>query len=104
MSDVNAGSGDAGGGEKAGGYRLRVSSEAVRGLDRLPARVAPAVVEFITVTLLEDPWRISKPLRGDLEGLRSARRGDYRVLVRIHDTAVVEVIRVAHRGDAYRAR
>jgi len=70
----------------------------------LPDRVALAVVEFITTALLDNPARLSKPLTGDLEGLRSARRGDYRVLLWIDESdAAVSVVRVAHRADVYRA-
>jgi mRNA-degrading endonuclease RelE of RelBE toxin-antitoxin system len=46
---------------------------------------------------------MSKPLRYELEGLRSARRGDYRVLFALDpDTHVLLVVRIAHRADAYR--
>ena len=44
------------------------------------------------------------PLRDELEGLWSARRGTYRVLYRIDDTAQeVVVLRVSPRRDAYRS-
>ena len=84
-------------------YRLQVSASARRQLHRLPDRVAVAIVEFITTVLAENPARSSKPLTGELEGLRSARRGDYRVLLRIdEDASTVVIIRVAHRADVYR--
>lgn len=43
-----------------------------------------------------------KPLRGDLEGLRSARRGDYRVLRIDESASTVLIIRIAHRSVGYR--
>lgn len=85
-------------------YRLEVSAAARRQLHELPDRVAAAVVEFLTVVLPDNPARLSKPLTGGLEGLRSARRGDYRVLLWIdEDDRSVVVVRVAHRADAYRS-
>lgn len=85
-------------------YRVQVSAPARRQLHRLPDRVALAIVEFITVVLPDNPARLSKPLTGQLEGLRSARRGDYRVLLWIdEDESTVVIVRVAHRADAYRA-
>lgn len=85
------------------GYDIQVSSEAVRGLDRLSGKVTAAVVEFITGPLAENPQRSSKPLRGDLQGYSSARRGDYRILIRIdEDKQTVLVVRVDHRSHAYR--
>ncbi|MDK3258515.1 type II toxin-antitoxin system RelE family toxin [Blastococcus capsensis] len=84
-------------------FELRVSSAARRQLRRLPAKVAIAIVEFITAVLPENPLRLSKPLTGQLTGLRSARRGDYRVLIEVDDEARhILVVRVAHRADAYR--
>jgi len=69
----------------------------------LPSRVSPAIVEFTTVTLPTNPERMSKPLRNELEGVRSARRGDYRVLFILDEsTHTLLVVRVAHRADVYR--
>ena len=61
------------------------------------------MIEFLTGALIADPQRVGKPLRGDLAGIHSARRGTYRVLYRINDDLrEVVVLRVEHRGDAYR--
>jgi mRNA interferase RelE/StbE len=69
----------------------------------LPASVAPAITEFITGPLLENPHRISKPLEGDLAGYYAARRGDYRVIYDIDEAAhTVHIIRVDHRRHVYR--
>ncbi|CAN5737898.1 hypothetical protein BH24ACT5_BH24ACT5_28010 [soil metagenome] len=62
-----------------------------------------AIVEFLTTALIENPAHLCKPLTGELVRLRSARRGDYRVLLWIdEDTSTVVIVRVAHRADAYR--
>ncbi len=85
-------------------YRLRLSSAARRALaETLPEPIAAAVWEFIRGPLLDNPHRVGKPLRLGLEGFYSARRGQYRVIYRIleHDV-VVEVVKISHRGDAYR--
>ena len=84
-------------------WDVQLAPSAVRGLDRLPPRIAVAVVEFVTATLPTNPERMSKPLRGELEGLRSARRGYYRVLFSLDEaTATLLVVRIAHRADVYR--
>lgn len=89
--------------EAAEPWRVQVAPSAIRSLDRLPPRIAGAVVEFVTRTLPANPERMSKPLRYELEGLRSARRGDYRVLFTLDaDTRVLLVVRISHRADAYR--
>ncbi len=84
-------------------FELRVSSAARRHLERLPTKVAVAVVEFLTVVLPENPMRLSKPLTGELTGLRSARRGDYRLLIEVdEDARPILVVRIGHRSDVHR--
>lgn len=89
-----------------GGYELVLTPPARRALsDRLPEAVAAAVIDFLTSALVEQPRRVGKPLREELTGLWSARRGTYRVLYRIHDEpAEVVVVRIEHRRDAYRSQ
>jgi mRNA interferase RelE/StbE len=51
----------------------------------LPEKIATAAVEFLYGSLAANPHRVGKPLKLGLEGLHSARRGDYRVIYRIDD-------------------
>ena len=85
-------------------YRLRITPEGARSLNRLPEKVRPAVAATISGPLAENPQRLGKPLVGRLEGLRVARRGDYRIIYEIDDDRLVVVHRVQHRRDAYRLR
>jgi mRNA-degrading endonuclease RelE of RelBE toxin-antitoxin system len=65
--------------------------------------VSAAVVEFLYGSLAANPHRVGKPLKLGLEGLHSARRGDYRVIYRINDTDHrVDVLAIEHRSDVYR--
>jgi len=86
--------------------------------ERLPEAVAVAVLEFLNGDLLRTPRRVGYELQRELEGTWSARRGAYRILYEIHDTApsggtpdvesshvgTVRVVDVDHRGDVYRRR
>ena len=84
---------------------LIVAAPARRALDRIPAKVAIAVIDFMLGALLENPHRVGKPLRGDLAGLHSARVGAYRVVYEIDDPAArVLVVMIDHRADIYRPR
>lgn len=85
-------------------YELVLTPPAVRAIrSGLPEAVAAAVIEFLTGALVENPRRVGKPLRGDLAGIHSARRGTYRVLNRINEEGrEVIVVRIDHRSDAYR--
>ena len=84
-------------------FALRLSRAARRALaETLPTSVAAAVWEFVNGPLLDDPHRVGKRLRFELEGYYSARRGQYRVIYRIDEREViVDVIEISHRGDAY---
>ena len=76
-----------------------------RALSRLPEKVGTAVVELCYGPLADNPARLGKPLRFELEGLHSARRGDYRVIYRIDRASHrVEIVAMKHRSDAYRSR
>jgi len=87
-------------------YELVLTPPARRALtDRLSEAVATAVMDFLTIALITEPRRVGKPLRGDLAGIWSARRGTYRILYRIReDPSEVVVLRIEHRRDAYRPR
>ncbi|MGC3993611.1 MAG: type II toxin-antitoxin system RelE/ParE family toxin [Propionicimonas sp.] len=73
---------------------------AKRALARLPEKVAAAAVAFIYGSLAENPHRVGMPLRRELEGMHSTRRGDFRVICRITD--VVTILAIDHRADIYR--
>ena len=85
-------------------YELVLTPPAVRAIQsELPEAVAAAVIEFMTGPLVENPRRVGKMLRRELEGIWSARRGTYRVLYRINDHVdEVVVLRIDHRRDVYR--
>lgn len=85
---------------------LIVTPPAVRALQTtLPEPVAAAVIEFLTGSLIQNPRRVGTPLRGDLAGVHSARRGTYRVPYRINDNRhEVVVVRIDHRRGAYRTQ
>jgi mRNA-degrading endonuclease RelE of RelBE toxin-antitoxin system len=88
-----------------GGYQLVVAATAERSLARLPEAVAAAIVEFMVGPLAEAPRRVGHPLRRELAGLWSARRGSYRVVNEIDDDAAeVRVLRIDHPSDVYRSR
>lgn len=85
-------------------WRLVVAGPAVRDIERLPEKYAPAVLEALQA-IAGNPQRHGKPLRLGLQGRWSARRGPYRVVYTIDaDARTVTVLAVAHRADVYRRR
>lgn len=65
--------------------------------------MATAAIEVLYGAVAENPHRTGAPLRLGLEGLYSARRGDYRILYAIDDdNHVVRVVTLEHRSDVYR--
>ena len=86
-------------------FAIEWAAPALRALERLPEKVATAAVEFVFGPLADNPARVGHPLRFDLEGVHSARRGDHRVLYRIEaeDRRVI-ILTIEHRSDVYRRR
>lgn len=77
----------------------------MRHLDRLPEQVHAAAIELMLGALAESPQRVGKPLLGELAGLFSARRGDYRIIYEVDEERQLVIRhRVAHRRDVYRPR
>jgi mRNA interferase RelE/StbE len=84
-------------------YTVRFTATARRDLHKLPPRVLSAAIEFAFGELAREPRRVGKPLRRELSGLYSARRGPYHLLYRIdEDPSLVLIERVDHRADVYR--
>jgi mRNA interferase RelE/StbE len=84
-------------------YTLRTTPTVRRALgERMPESVASAAYEFMIGPLVEEPHRVGKRLMPPLADRHVARRGTYRILYRIDDTArTVTVVDVQHRRDAY---
>jgi mRNA interferase RelE/StbE len=79
--------------------RLRVPThvaELIRGLHPGIKRKLRAGLE----SLLEDPM-LGKALKDELEGLRSLRVGRLRVIYRIGDDSVIDVVSVGPRRSIY---
>ncbi len=86
-------------------FDIQWTSSALRSLDRLPEKIATACVEFAYGSLAENPQRVGRALRYDLEGTHSARRGDFRIVYDIDESPrVVTVLAIDHRSDIYRSR
>jgi mRNA interferase RelE/StbE len=88
-----------------GPWQVEVTGPALKGFRRLPEKAAAAIVEFVTGVLADNPRRLSKPLTNELLGLRTARRGDYRVLFTLDiEEHTLYVHRIEHRADVYKPR
>ena len=86
-------------------WRLSIAASVERSLDRLPPKIATAMVEFMLGPLVEAPRRLGHPLQRELTGLWSARRGAYQIVYELDEAdLVVNVVRIDHRADVYRPR
>jgi mRNA interferase RelE/StbE len=82
-------------------YSIELKPSAVRDMQRLPRSMQTRVAQRIDA-LANDPFPRGSKLeaQGDL---RRIRVSNYRVIYQVrHETLVVFVIRVKHRGDVYR--
>lgn len=86
-------------------YEVTWSKQSRRALtSTLPEPVAAACLEFVLGPLRDNPRRVGKPLRPPLDGLHSARRGQFRVVYEIQDHLVrIHIVTISHRRGAYRS-
>jgi len=86
-------------------FEVEITPEGLRHLNQLPGKVRDAAIQAILGPVAERPQRVGKPLVGELTGLWSARRGDYRVIYEVDDDRKVVIVhRVQHRRAVYRPR
>ena len=86
----------------SGPYDVGITARAARDLDHLPEKIANACVEFIFGALADNPHRVGKPLRAELSGSYSARRGDYRVVYAINEARhLIAIEHIGRRSDIY---
>lgn len=81
---------------------LRLTRRAREDLEALPETVRGAVLATLTLIGAE-PEHVGKQLVGRLQGLWSARVGNYRVLYTVEWGSVI-VRAIRHRAVAYRRR
>jgi mRNA interferase RelE/StbE len=82
-------------------HEVEITPVALQQLNRPTKKVPPAVHATIFGSIAENPHRAGKPLRGELEGLYSARRGEFRVIYEVDEAGgVVLVHRAKHRRSS----
>ncbi len=85
-------------------FTVEFAPSARRRMDKRPLEAAVALYEHLIGPVAQNPHRLGKPLEVPYDGVWTTRRGDYRALYMIDETAnTVTVVAVAHRRDAYRA-
>lgn len=84
-------------------YQLWIEKAAERDIEALDARERRRVAEAVRRLTVDHLGHATKPLGGDLSGLRSARVGSMRICYQV-DTAArqVTIVAVGHRRDVYR--
>ena len=75
-------------------WQLIIAGPAGRDIEGLPEKYAAAVMELLPA-IADNPRRIGKALRFELEGLWVARRGPYRVIYAIDEEAAIVTVMVA---------
>lgn len=83
-------------------YRILYKKSVSKDLKGVEVSQRRRLVEKIESKLSQDPYK-GKSLKGEYQGLRSIRVGDYRVVYRIVQRDVV-ILAVGHRKGIYRRR
>jgi mRNA interferase RelE/StbE len=80
--------------------RVTLTPDAAAELDRVPLTIRARMIRIFERLERWPDVSGAKPLRGDLAGVYRIRTGDYRVLFRVGQDALV-VERVGHRAGFY---
>lgn len=82
--------------------KIQWDSRALKELRTLPQENAVRILK--AVSSLGDSPLSGKPLKGVFKDFRRLRVGEYRVIYSfLKDVAVIQILRVAHRREAYRS-
>jgi mRNA interferase RelE/StbE len=82
-------------------YSVQIKRSAAKELARIAKSDRSRLVQAIDA-LAENPFKGSV-LKGELQGLRRIRVGDYRIVYEVQDDVLlVLVVRIAHRRVVYR--
>ncbi|MFN8693487.1 MAG: type II toxin-antitoxin system RelE family toxin [Holosporales bacterium] len=85
-------------------WRIEWDEQALKELRKLGASAARDVIDYLRkrIAVADSPRRFGKALTSDKKGLWRYRVGDYRIVCRIEDEAlVVLVVRIGHRSKVY---
>ncbi|MGH3545240.1 MAG: type II toxin-antitoxin system RelE family toxin [Mycobacteriales bacterium] len=84
-------------------YAVVIAPSARRVLfNALPPKVISVCLAFINGPLRQNPYRVGKPLEGELAGFHAARRASFRIRYLVDDVSRrITVIDIASRADAY---
>ena len=83
-------------------YKVEWKKEALKGLDKIDRAKAKKIKLEVDTVLAKDPYKKSKPLKGNLKGLRRFRFSDCRVIYQVKQSKLlIIVVEVAHRREIY---
>ena len=83
-------------------YRVILNKQILKSLDNIPVAFLPAIKKAVN-DLTKDPRPFGYIKLSGFDDLYRIRVGVYRVVYSIKDNLlVVEVIKIAHRGNVYR--
>lgn len=86
-------------------WRIEYDSRVVKEMKKLDRKVQREILDYFDerIAPADDPRVFGKPLKSSFAGLWRYRIGDYRVVCRIENEAmIVLVLRVAHRSTIYK--
>ena len=85
-------------------YRVEYTKTAVKQLKKMDKKIAALILSYLEEKLVdcENPRLFGKALQGNLDDIWRYRVGEYRILAKIEDDAVVIVIvEIGHRKMIY---
>ena len=81
-------------------YTITYHPEIERDISEFPKNIKTRIKKAIENRLLTDPIKYGEPLRRSLQGYRKLRVGNYRVIYKTKDNAII-ILKIGHRKGVY---
>ena len=83
-------------------YKVEFDSKVVKhDIPKLSTALKQRIKKVIETKIMIRPELVGKPLRQNLQGFRSCRVGDYRIIYRVEGNETIYIIAIRHRKDVY---
>ncbi len=83
-------------------WKINFTSSVKKIFKKLDKTTQVQIDNYIQKRISQNPFQYGENLKGNLQGLRRYRVGDYRVLCEIHEeTVTILVITIGHRSSVY---
>lgn len=86
-------------------WTINYDEKVEKDFKKLSSEIKIRIIKYINEKIAVNPLELGGELKGNLQGLRKDRVGDYRIICAIQeDIVTVLVLSIGHRKDVYKTK